>query len=116
MDVPPPWGSAPRRQGASERLAAAAAHQGLAELTPELQRELARLQPVTAQEERKAEIERILASGNPFAGATRNITNAIRLSELLAPGELEKAKAEAPEATGPNETPEMQAARLRWCS
>ncbi len=97
--------------GATVSLAAAAAKQGLAELTPELQRELARLQPVTEEEARKSEIERILAAGNPFAGATRNITNAIRLSELLPPGEIEKLKGEAPETAGPRQTAEMQAAR-----
>ncbi len=97
--------------GASLSLAAAAAQQGLAELTPELQRELARLQPVTAEEQQKAEIESILAAGNPFAAETRSITACLRLSELMPPGEIEKLKGEAPEPTGPTETAEMQAAR-----
>jgi hypothetical protein len=97
--------------GASLSLAAAAAQQGLAELTPQLQREIDRLRPVSAEEATKVEIERILAAGNPYAATTRNITNAIRLGELLPLAELEKLKAEAPAAAAPGESVEMAAAR-----
>jgi hypothetical protein len=97
--------------GTSMSLAAAAAQQGLAELTPQLQREIDRLQPLTEEEATAAEVQRILAAGNPYATATRNITNAIRLSELLPVAELEELKAAAPAAAPFGDSAEMAAAR-----
>ena len=97
--------------GASVSLAAAAAAQGLAPMTPALQQELARLQPISEEEAAKAEIERILAEGNPYAAPTRNITAALRLAEIMEPAALEKLKAEAPPAVIPGESAQMAAAR-----
>ena len=51
--------------GASVSLAAAAAAQGLAPMSPQLQMELDRLQPRTADEQRQARIEQLMAA-QPF--------------------------------------------------
>ena len=51
--------------GASISLAAAAAAQGLAPMSPQLQMELDRLQPRTADEQRSARIEQLVAA-QPF--------------------------------------------------
>jgi hypothetical protein len=59
--------------GASLSLAAAAASQGLAPMTPALQAELERLQPRTADEQRQARIAEILQAtgGNPWGSPAR---------------------------------------------
>lgn len=100
-----------QESGATVSLAAAAAQQGLAAMTPALQQELARLQPVTEAESNKAEIQRILAAGNPFAEPTRSITAALRLAEIMEPATLERLKSEAPAPAALGESAEMTAAR-----
>jgi hypothetical protein len=80
-------------------------------MTPALQQELARLLPATSEEAAKAEIGRILAAGNPYAAATRNITAALSLGEIMETAALEKLKAETPATSAPGDTAQMAAAR-----
>ena len=91
--------------GASVSLAAAAAAQGLAPMSPQLQMELDRLAPRTADEQRSARIEQLVAAqpwGTPgryegeqfIPGQSGNVTQQMEL-QSLDPALAQRLQAEA---------------------
>jgi hypothetical protein len=80
--------------GATMSLAAAAASAGLADRTPAIDAELARMNPQTGDERVAQLVADATANGNPFAAETRNITAAMRL-EIEAPDVAARLKAQA---------------------
>ena len=59
--------------GASMSLQAAAAQQGLAPITPAIQAELERMNPLTEKEIRQAKVGEILSQGNPYGSAAHYV-------------------------------------------
>jgi hypothetical protein len=85
-----------KEAGASLSLAAAAAQQGLAPMTPEIEEELSRLAPQTGDERVAQLVQQATANGNPFdkSGPGYSVTNAMRL-EIEAPDVAARLKAQA---------------------
>jgi hypothetical protein len=100
-----------KEAGASLSLAAAAAQQGLAPMTPEIEEELSRLAPQTGEERVAQLVADATANGNPFAAETRNITAAMLL-EKDAPDLAAKLKREAQPAKPAHNFTDREAALL----
>ena len=116
--------------GATMSLEAAAAMQGLAPSTPEIELELARMNPQTEAEQTQMQVDQILAKGNPYGSPARyvqgpngedvlipegekNLTNQLIL-QGLNPGIAAQCKAEAmPAAPAHSFTPSEVAAMAR---
>ena len=100
--------------GREMSLLAAAARDGLVEMTSDLRAEIQAFTPLTPDQARAAEIESLLANGNPFGAQGRyaedgsytppvagDMTKALRL-QILDPAKAEQLKLQAnpPQATG----------------
>ena len=59
--------------GSTLSLQAAAAQQGLAEMTPAIEMELRRLCPMTQEEQVQQQVDQILSKGNPYGSPARYV-------------------------------------------
>ena len=111
-----------KEAGASMSLAAAAAAQGLAPMTPELADEVQRMNPQTDSERRRELLERATANGNPFDKRNRydeqgNLVNSFNLTAALElerelPDVAARLKREAEPAKPAHEFTDREAALL----
>lgn len=115
--------------GATLSLQAAAAQQGLTEMTPAIQAELRRMVPRTEEEQQQARIDQILSQGNPWGEPARyeerdgqsvyipptqgSFTNQMLLLQL-SPETAARLQAEATPAAADPLTPGERAAYARY--